>query len=51
MPWRETCTMDERLKFMAAWLESEEFSQQPVRAARDQPQDGVQVGGAVCRRS
>lgn len=24
MPWRETCTMDERLKFMAAWLEGEE---------------------------
>ncbi len=24
MPWRETCTMDERLKFMAAWLEGAE---------------------------
>jgi putative transposase len=24
MPWRETCTMDERLKFMAAWLEGSE---------------------------
>ncbi len=24
MPWRETCTMDERLKFMAAWLEGDE---------------------------
>jgi putative transposase len=24
MPWRETCTMDERLKFMAAWLEGVE---------------------------
>ena len=24
MPWRETCTMEERLKFLAAWLESEE---------------------------
>ena len=24
MPWRETCTMDERVKFMAAWLEGEE---------------------------
>ena len=24
MPWRETCTMDERVKFLAAWLEGEE---------------------------
>ncbi|MDP2330744.1 MAG: integrase core domain-containing protein [Reyranella sp.] len=24
MPWRETCRMDERVKFMAAWLEGEE---------------------------
>lgn len=24
MPWKETCTMDERLKFMAAWLEGAE---------------------------
>ena len=24
MPWKETCCMDERLKFVAAWLEDEE---------------------------
>jgi len=24
MPWRETCTMDERLQFMAAWLGGED---------------------------
>jgi putative transposase len=24
MPWKETCCMDERMKFVAAWLEGEE---------------------------
>ena len=46
MPWREVCSMDERMRLMAA-LAAEEESVTELCAVRHQPQDGVQVVGAL----
>ena len=51
MPWKETCCMDERMKFVAAWLEGEESRAALCRRFGDQSEDGLQVVGTVCCRS
>ena len=43
MPWRENCTMDERLGFMAGLSGRRTADDGFVRGLRDEPQDGIQV--------
>ena len=47
MPWRETCVVDERVRFIAALREAEGPFRSHLQALRDQPQDGLQVAGAL----
>lgn len=53
MAWRETCIMEERLKFMAAWLESEESRSSLCRRhgfiLTERLSDVLQVGVFSCR--
>ena len=43
MPWKETCTMTERMKFVALAEEGEEFDDGVVPAVRHQSEDRVQA--------
>ena len=48
MPWKETHVMEERLKFIMHYLEGGLEHDGALPDLRDQPQDGLQVAGALC---
>src|SRR5262245_29865762 len=51
MPWKETCPMDQRLVLIADWLREEWTITELARRYGGEAEDGLQVGGSVCRGS
>ena len=43
MPWRESCTMDQRMAFIGEWLEGLSSMVELTERYGNQPEDGLQV--------